>query len=73
MSAKVRFSMFGVCISLITPVIEMYNYITFRQIYTVNTKLIEHSKATRKTLGSGLKEHFKFLLTMGPTELDKEV
>jgi len=58
---------------IITPVIDMYNYIILRQIYTVNTQVIEHSKATRKTLGSGLKEHFKFLLTMGPTELDKEV
>jgi len=36
-------------------------------------QVIQLSQATRKSLGGGLVDHFKFLLTMGPTELDKEI
>ncbi len=36
-------------------------------------QVIAHSQSTRKQLGGSLIEHFKFLLVMGPTELDKEI
>jgi len=36
-------------------------------------QVIAHSQSTRKNLGAGLIEHFKFLMVMGPTELDKEI
>ena len=35
--------------------------------------MILQSQATRKQLGGNLKDHFKFLLVMGPTELEKEI
>jgi len=73
MSAKALFDFFGVYIPYNLTPVDVQVHDPHRQIYTVNTQVIEHSKATRKTLGSGLKEHFKFLLTMGPTEPHKEV
>ena len=73
MSAKALFDFFGVYIPYNLTPIDVQLHGPHRQICTVNTQVIEHSKATRKTLGSGLKEHFKSLLTMGPTEPHKEV
>ena len=36
-------------------------------------QVIQHSQSTRKALGGSLQDHFKFLLVLGPTELDKEI
>jgi hypothetical protein len=36
-------------------------------------QVIQHSQSTRKAVGGSLIDHFKFLTTMGPTELDKEI
>ena len=36
-------------------------------------QVIQHSQTTRKALGGSLQDHFKFLLVLGPTELDKEI
>ena len=44
-----------------------------RKMKAESQSMILQSQATRKQLGGNLKEHFKFLLVMGPTELDKEI
>ena len=47
--------------------------VVIRGLCAFASQVISHSQTTRKALGGGLVEHFKFLLVMGPTELDKEI
>jgi Ca2+-binding EF-hand superfamily protein len=60
-------------VTLVTSYKETNRLTSISHLVLQTEQVIQHSQSTRKALGGSLQDHFKFLLVLGPTELDREI